>query len=357
MNRSDRYPALKGALALKLSFLAIGFLCMSGRLFAQADVHFSQFYEASILRNPALTGMFSEDYKVGVYYRKQWASISNPFETKLLSAEGRVAISQNSEDFFSFGVLTYYDKAGSVDQSITTVYPAVNYNKSINPDYNTFLSVGFTGGYMQYAFEPSKATFNNQYLNGQYNKNNPTYENFPNAKMTMWDLGAGVTYSTSTGANNRVTWMIGAAGYHFTQPRFSYFPGIDLKQNIRWNGNGAVSINFTDDILVQLHANYARQGTYQEIMAGGLVNWIRTRTGMQEATFTLCGGVFMRYNDALIPVLKVKFKDIAVGVSYDVNTSSLKRASNQEGGFEVTIFKTGNFSDKGISRKTVCPKF
>lgn len=335
--------------------VVIAFLSFT-RAAAQADVHFSQYYEMSILRNPSLVGMFSDDYKVGVFYRKQWASISYPFETRLLSAEGRVAISQNSEDFFSFGLLAYSDHAGTVNQAINTIYPAVNYNKSINPDYNTFLSVGFTGGYMQYSFEPSKATFNNQYLNGAFDRNNPTMENITNAKMSMWDLGAGITYSTSTGENNKCTWMVGAAGYHFTQPRFSYFD-VDLSQNIRWNGNAAMSLNFTEDVLLQVHANYARQGTYQEIMAGALLNWIRFRTGLQEASFTISGGVFMRYNDAYIPVVKIKFRNIGVGVSYDINSSTLKRASNQDGGFEITLFKTGNFSDKSMARKTVCPKF
>ena len=36
---------------------------------AQADIHFSQFYETSILRNPSLTGVFSNDFKIGGYYR------------------------------------------------------------------------------------------------------------------------------------------------------------------------------------------------------------------------------------------------------------------------------------------------
>jgi len=46
-----------------------------------------------------------------------------------------------------------------------------------------------------------------------------------------------------------------------------------------------------------------------------------------------------------------------MAVSYDVNLSSLKEASNMQGGYEVTLFFTGNYSDKGIAKKTVCPKF
>jgi hypothetical protein len=44
------------------------------KLLAQADIHFSQFYETSILRNPALTGVFPEDYRVGAYERSEAAA-------------------------------------------------------------------------------------------------------------------------------------------------------------------------------------------------------------------------------------------------------------------------------------------
>src|ERR1035437_6178571 len=218
-------------------------------LFAQADIHFSQFYETSILRNPALTGVFANDYKLGVYYRNQWSSISNPYNTVLVSAETHLNVRETSEDFVSFGLLGYYDKAGSIDEKITSVYPAINYNKSINPDHNTFLSFGFTGGYLQYSFDPGKATFNNQYLNGKFNVYNPTMENLPNAKMNVWDLGAGINFNTSTGEGNNVTYVIGVSGYHFTQPKFSYYQTANnITQNMRLNGNAGISANINDQV-------------------------------------------------------------------------------------------------------------
>jgi len=322
---------------------------------AQADIHFSQFYETSILRNPALTGVFEDDYKVGVYYRSQWSSISNPYKTELVSAETHFAASKVSDDFFSFGILGYTDKAGSIDEKITAFYPAVNYNKCIDPNHNTYLSVGFTGGYLQYSFDPSKATFNNQYLNGVFNAANPSLENIPNAKLTMYDVGAGVNYNTSRGENNNVSYIIGFSGYHFSQPNISYYHNPQITENIRLNGNAAVNTVFNDFVSIQLQANYAVQGEYKELLAGGLINWAQVK-GM-ETQFTLSIGAFYRYGDAVIPVLKVKYKSMALGVSYDVNISSLDEASNMQGGTEVTLFFSGNYFDKGLQKKTVCPKF
>lgn len=337
------------------ALLLLPALCLPLLAAAQADIHFSQFYETSILRNPALTGVFEKDYKLGVYYRNQWATISHPFETYLATGEGRVSVSSMSEDFFSFGVLAFADKAGSVDQKITGVYPAINYNKSLNVDKNSYLSVGFTGGRLQYSFDPSKATFNNQFSGGRFDINLPSLENIPNAQMGFWDLGAGVNYNSSSGPGNSVSYMFGLSGYHFTQPKFSYYQLEGIKQNMRLNANGAVGFNVTESILMQMHGNIAIQGDYREFMGGGLISWTRYLTEGQS--FVLTGGAFYRLRDAIIPVVRVKYNSLALGVSYDINVSTLKQASKMAGGLEVTLFHTGDFTNKGMAKKMVCPKF
>jgi type IX secretion system PorP/SprF family membrane protein len=343
------------SLPSKQWILGLLFLSAPAMLFAQADIHFSQFYETSILRNPSLTGVFADDYKLGVYYRNQWSTISHPFETKLMTAEGRVPLSEMSNDFFSFGALGFTDKAGSVDQRITGIYPAVNYNKCMNVDHNSYLSVGFTGGHIQYSFDPAKATFNNQFQGGRFDINLPSLENIPASQMSFWDLGAGINYNTSAGDDNNVTYVIGVSGYHFTQPKFSYYQVDGITQNMRFNGNAAMGLNVTEDILVQLQANAAFQGTYKEIVAGGLVSW--TKAAIEGKTFVLTGGAFYRYGDAAIPVMRIRYNSLALGVSYDINVSTLKDASKMNGGFEITLFHTGNFTDKGMAKKMVCPKF
>lgn len=332
--------------------LALAFYAPEAAM-AQADIHFSQFYETSILRNPALTGVFARDYKVGVYYRNQWSSISHPYETKLISAEGRTQLSEMSNDFFSFGVLGFLDKAGSVDQRITGIYPAVNYNKCMNPEHNSYLSLGFTGGHIQYSFDPAKATFNNQFQGGRFDPNLPSLENIPSNQFSFWDLGAGINFNTTLQDN--MTIVVGASGYHFTKPKFSYFDVPDLTQNMRINVNGALGFNVNEDILAQFQVNGAMQGTYKEIMMGGLVSWQKL-TG-EYTSFVISGGAFYRWADAIIPVVRIKYNSLAVGVSYDVNTSSLKDASRMAGGFEITIFHIGDFTDKGMAKKMVCPKF
>ena len=70
------------------------------------------------------------------------------------------------------------------------------------------------------------------------------------------------------------------------------------------------------------------------------------------------GGLFMRLNDAIIPVIQVTYDHLDINFSYDVNTSSLKSASQGRGGFELGLsfraFTTNNSSSLNNVR---CPRF
>ena len=193
-------------------------------------------------------------------------------------------------------------------------------------------------------------------MNGFFSANNPTLENIPSNKMSMWDLGAGINYNTSSGPQNGVTYVLGLSGYHLTQPQFTYFQIPGVTQNMRWNANAAAAFSFDNNVSGQIYTNYALQGAYSEIMLGGLVT--RQDANSIKPLYALTAGLFYRFQDAIIPVVRLKYKNTSVGASYDVNVSTLKQASKLRGGYEMTFSITGNFTNKsGILKKTVCPKF
>ena len=51
------------------------------------DLHFSQFFEAPLLRNPSLAGIFAGDFRAQMVYRNQWASVTTPYQTASLNSE------------------------------------------------------------------------------------------------------------------------------------------------------------------------------------------------------------------------------------------------------------------------------
>ena len=95
------------------------------------DIHFSQFFETPLLRNPALAGIFSGDLRVQGVYRTQWGSVTVPYQTGSVNAEYKLPIG-STNDFLSVGGEVLYDKAGTVALTATHVLPVVNYHKSLS---------------------------------------------------------------------------------------------------------------------------------------------------------------------------------------------------------------------------------
>jgi len=322
------------------------------------DIHFSQFYENAILRNPALTGIFSGDYKAGVNFRNQWSSLAVPFVTVLASAETRVPINKEIGDFLSVGLTATYDKAGSINFNSMQVYPALNYNKALEDAHMSYLSVGFAGGYIQRTVDMSKMSFSNQWVNGAYDPNNATGENIPFKKLQHFDLSAGVSLNSSIGESNQVNYYLGAAAYHVTRPREAFNPDEHfVRLSTRWTGNLGVQSYVSENIGVTMHLNYQNQTPYQEIIGGGLVSW-RTYDEIRQARFAIYAGCFVRVRDAIIPTIKVDYNDYAFTASYDITTSSLRPAAEGVGGFEFSFFVRGKIN-RGVDplQQSRCPRF
>lgn len=331
-------------------------LCnVADQAYAQ-DIHFSQFYESAILRNPALTGIFSEDYKAGVQYRNQWSSIGKPFKTAQATGEFRLPVGREGNDYLTLGFLGYMDKAGQINFKTTAFYPSINYNKSLEGNHNSYLSVGFTGGFVQRSMDLSKMTFDNQYQNGTVVASAGAGENLPNPKLNHWDLGAGVSFNSSFGNDNKNSYYIGLSGYHFTQPKESFYDnGEAINLAARWGLNAGLNLTFDDAWSAQLHGNYMLQGAYQEIMVGGLIRWSKFNNENRR-DFAFSPGLFYRVNDAVIPMVKVEYKGQIFAMSYDVNISTLQKVSNLRGGFELSFFTTGFFGS-GYNDRHMCPRF
>jgi type IX secretion system PorP/SprF family membrane protein len=330
------------------------FTCLAP-LHAQ-DIHFSQFYTPTILNNPALTGIFNEDYKVGVLYRSQWGSVAVPFKTELIDLETKFQVN-SVNDYLSIGFLGYADKAGTINFNTNAFYGAINYNKSLNDKYSSYLSAGFTAGYIQRSIDFTKATFDYQYQNGDYNANNGTGEQqVPNPKINNWDLGAGISFSSSLDADNKINYFIGAAGYHFTGIKTSFYSGSSVDNlSPKLVGNAGVDYNFDETYAVKIYINYLNQGSYQELVAGGVFKWAKIDAHNSQS-FILSGGVYYRLKDAFLPTFIVNYKGTALTLSYDVNTSTLSPYTNLRGAFEISLFKSGMYR-KDYNDKHACLRF
>ena len=124
----------------------------------------------------------------------------------------------------------------------------------------------------------------------------------------------------------------------------------------KWVGSAGMRMNLSEDSYVTVEADYSKQALSREILGGVLYS--RKLDDVDDPKYLIHGGAYMRFNDALIPVVKIESKPIAIAVSYDVNISGLKKVSAGRGGFEVSL-TWQKFLDRNNSsiNATKCPKF
>ena len=84
------------------------------------------------------------------------------YRTGSLSGEYKVPVGKG-DDYVTWGMQLFYDRAGTVSFTQTKILPALNYHKSISSEKNTYLSLGFMGGWVQHSIDLSKVTTNSQY--------------------------------------------------------------------------------------------------------------------------------------------------------------------------------------------------
>jgi type IX secretion system PorP/SprF family membrane protein len=340
----------------KVFTIATALLLSSAAVQAQ-DIHFSQFYENAILRNPGLTGIFSGDYKAGVNYRTQWGNISNPFQTVIASAETRIQVNKEYHDYLSFGACVSYDHAGAIDFNSLQITPAVNYNKRLFDGHASYLSAGFAASYIQRSVDPSKMTLDNQYIAGGYDPNAGTGETMKFEKITHYDVSAGVSFNSSAGENNQVMYYIGAAAFHVTKPKEAFNANENfIRLGAKYTGNAGISVRLNEQFGFMATANYTNQAPYQETIFGGMVNF---RQAIKDGKlFALHAGCFVRIKDAVIPTVKIDYNTYSFTMSYDMTTSSLKPALSSKGGWEMSFYIRGKYPRKeNFMDRMECPRF
>jgi type IX secretion system PorP/SprF family membrane protein len=320
------------------------------------DIHFSQFFETPLLRNPALAGIFTGDLRVQGVYRTQWGSVTVPYQTGSINAEYKLPIG-STNDFLSVGGEVLYDKAGTVALTATHILPVVNYHKSLSAEKNMYLSLGFMGGLVQRRIDRSKITTNSQYNGSAYDPTLNDGETFSNSGYTYFDGSVGISFNSQVGQSEDDNLFIGAAYHHVNHSnKISFYQNPNIELMPKWVLSAGLRMSVTDYSYITFHGDYSKQGTSKEAIGGVLYSY--KLDDPVDPKYIFSAGAFLRWKDAMIPVAKMEYKPFTISVSYDANVSQLKTASNSRGGFEIS-FSYQTFFDRYNSSKdaTRCPRF
>lgn len=317
----------------RIVLILMGSLMLLSLSGSAQDFTFSQFYEKPLLRNPALAGVFKGDLRVSGAYRSQWGSVTVPFKTTAVSIENKLPFG-NGNDFVTAGLQLSSDIAGDIRLRRTQVLPAINYHKSLSSERDSYLSLAFMGGIAGNQFDPTQMKMADQWRGGAFNPANGTIQRIDRTGFNYWDASTGITFSSSFSEDAR--FYIGGALYHFNKPRIAYNDNNEVHLPERWMLNGGFNMPVGERDKIVAFADYMLQGGNRQFLAGFMYGTKLVEYLEDDEPTSIYFGAFVRWGDAVMPMVKLDMKNFALGLSYDVNISKLQVASNWRGGFELT---------------------
>lgn len=331
---------------MKRILLPLAFSLFSLFLNAQ-DIHFSQFYQSPLQVNPSLTGVFNGDFRASVNYKDQWKSITetNPtYRTYAISLDGGLFKKRWQNSYLGAGLFVYSDKAG--DANMGTTKADFSLSSILLVAEGHMVTIGLQGGYAQRTVDVNnpELRWESQYQNETYTPGIASGETVAYAPFGFADfsLGASWNYGSDESAifkNNKFRANAGVAYHHLNQPTQKF--NVSEKLYSKIVGHAGLYIGMSNsNIAVLPSAIYFQQGNLRETNFGALVRYTLVESSkytgiMKESAFYLGG--YYRLGDAFIPSMMIDFSNFNMGVTYDINISKLKTATNAKGGMEVSL--------------------
>jgi type IX secretion system PorP/SprF family membrane protein len=331
----------------KVFFLLI-FLGAIAQVKAQ-DPHFSQFFASPLTLNPALTGKFEGDLRITGNYRNQWPTINRAFTTTTVSADMPILRNHiSSTDTWGIGIMGYSDQSANSALKFNYLSLSTAFHKGLDEDGFSQIGAGFQASYSNMLLNVLDLKFEDQLT--PFGFTGTTSEVFNNStlKNNYFDLNAGVLYTGSTSDKNN--FYAGVSMYHIIRPK-QHFTGTFFLLNPRTTFHGGGYFPAGNTGTIHLSALYSMQAGASETVFGGAYE-VPFAEGDKPTSIYF--GSWIRLNDALMPYLGLEFSDFRLGITYDVNTSSLKAASQSRGGIEISLIYIKK--TPGV-RGVPCPKF
>lgn len=294
------------------------------------DLHFTQFHNAPQSLNPALSGAYTADHRFGANYRTQWQSVPVPYETLAASYSRKVAGPGAHE--LGLGGYLLYDQAGDGQLSWLQIALSAAFHLRLSEAHR--LSAGLQARLGQRSFQPGAFRFGDQFADNFFDPLSPSAELLPNNSANFSSLGAGLNWRYAADYSRTQLWA-GIGSAHLNEPRMSFLAeeGVRIPRLFNVHAMGWVELQPDWDFAFSLLGQ--RQGSYRELLGlAGARYHLDALTGLPLAVQLSAG---YRLSDAALIALALFYREWRFGLSYDINTSPFRQATNGRGGAELSL--------------------
>ena len=285
--------------------------------------------------NPALTGISKGDIRLTSLYRSQWKTANSPYKTFDVSAEKKFYDITHDRWWFSGGINLFSDQAGDGQLSNNHVVLTGSFTRML--DKYSFLSFGITAGFGQRGFDLCSLRFDNLWNGDVIDPTRSSNENFDDTNIWYPDLGAGVNIRRQW-RKSRTKIDFGVGLFHVNQPDQSFYnkDKSNLPMRASFYAIPVVQVNEKGDIVGAATAQ--NQGQYFEALVNvGYRYYLSTQRSKEVAVQLGFGYRFNAIGDAFMPAAELQYRDLMVGLSWDMNVSKFSTATKHNGGPEIAI--------------------
>src|ERR1700743_418180 len=159
------------------------------------DMHFSQWFNAPLLTNPANTGFIPDaDYRLGANYRNQWSAImAQPYRTMSIWGDAQVFRDRIEGGWGGLGGVILRDDAGASALTSTEVYGSAAYHQMVG--YASLITLGFNTGWVNKHINTSNLKFPDQFDGRFFDNTLPTSVVIDHPSDNFFDMQLGMNYA------------------------------------------------------------------------------------------------------------------------------------------------------------------
>lgn len=295
-----------------------------------------QFWNLPATLNPAQAGLMDANYRAGSTYRRQWASLVNPFTNLQAAFDTRLGKTAKSSQL-GLGAYVRQHKAGK--GMLRTFEAGGQAAVHLKVGENRSLSFGLTAGYRQRSLSMDELSWDSQYNGISYDPSIDSGEAFDRFGQGNVDLAFGWNYRQ----RGTRKFDIGYSASHHMQGQ-GFLENTQDRLQIRhlilfqWEADyGPIRVVY--DGLAAVH------GGAQTAIVGGRAYYSMGNASQYTnayASNAVFGGLHYRWADAVLISAGYHYQQSTlISLSYEVTSSALQNQNAIQGAWELALVWTG----------------
>ena len=232
------------------------------------------------------------------------------------------------------GVIAIHDQSAGI-LAVNKFYISASLPVKIG---STKLHIGLQGGLVMKSYPLNQLTFPQQFdmSTGYFNSGLNNSEANLDQNLFYPDFNAGALW---TWKKEQPEVELGYALFHLTQPRETFLPGSN-KLPLRNVAHGGAKFFIHPKIFIWPNIIMMQHQKANTLMAGSNLGFMLPGNHL-NANYIFAGSLFRdgvkRNYDAIAFIAGIKFINLEIGISYDINMSALETATHNRGAFEISI--------------------